>query len=89
MEPKKCSFSGTGVAQYIENGQYKYIPYNNLFERLENIQILDLGDFEGYANRDSLLYRKSYGLENIQTLIRGTLRKKDIVKLGKFLLILV
>jgi saccharopine dehydrogenase (NADP+, L-glutamate forming) len=74
--PRNVVLAGQGVAQYIENGQYKYIPYNNLFERLENIQILDLGDFEGYANRDSLSYRKLYGLENIQTLIRGTLRKK-------------
>ena len=52
--PRNVVLAGQGVAQYIENGQYKYIPYNNLFERLENIQILDLGDFEGYANRDSL-----------------------------------
>ena len=81
--PRNVVLAGQGVAQYIENGQYKYIPYNNLFERLENIQILDLGDFEGYANRDSLLYRKSYGLENIQTLIRGTLRKKGYCEAWK------
>ena len=74
--PRNVVLAGQGIAQYIENGQYKYIPYNNLFERTENMQVLDLGDFEGYANRDSLLYRKSYGLENIQTLIRGTLRRK-------------
>tara|TARA_B100000900_G_scaffold403166_1_gene409913 strand:- start:563 stop:1900 length:1338 start_codon:yes stop_codon:yes gene_type:complete len=81
--PRNVVLAGQGVAQYIENGQYKYIPYNNLFERLENIQILDLGDFEGYANRDSLIYRKSYGLENIQTLIRGTLRKKGYCEAWK------
>ena len=30
--------------------------------------------FDAYANRDSLSYRKPYGLENIPTLLRGTLR---------------
>ena len=74
--PRNVVLAGQGVAQYMENGQYKCIPYNSLFKRLENIKILDLGDFEGYANRDSLSYRKSYGLDNIQTLFRGTLRKK-------------
>jgi saccharopine dehydrogenase (NADP+, L-glutamate forming) len=34
-----------------------------------------VGDFDGYPNRDSLSYRKIYGLENIPTLLRGTLRR--------------
>jgi saccharopine dehydrogenase-like NADP-dependent oxidoreductase len=34
------------------------------------------GTFDGYANRDSLAYRKHYGLENVQTLLRGTLRQE-------------
>ena len=68
--------AGQGVAQYIERGSPKYISYARLFERLENIKVLDAGEFEGYANRDSLSYRKSYGLENIPTLLRGTLRRK-------------
>jgi saccharopine dehydrogenase (NAD+, L-glutamate forming) len=33
------------------------------------------GEFEGYANRDSLSYRKTYGLETIPTILRGTLRR--------------
>jgi saccharopine dehydrogenase-like NADP-dependent oxidoreductase len=40
------------------------------------LQILDLGFFDGYANRDSLLYQVPYGLQNVQTLIRGTLRRQ-------------
>jgi len=36
--------------------------------------------FEGYANRDSLSYRKSYGLEDISTMFRGTLRKKGFCR---------
>ena len=34
------------------------------------------GTFDGYANRDSLSYRKVYGIENIPTMIRGTLRQE-------------
>ncbi len=78
--PRNVVLAGQGVAQYIENGQYKYIPYSSLFERVENINILDLGDFEAYANRDSLSYRQSYGLNDIKTLFRGTLRKKGYCK---------
>jgi saccharopine dehydrogenase (NADP+, L-glutamate forming) len=44
------------------------------------MNILDVGEFEGYANRDSLSYRDSYGLENIPTIFRGTLRKKGFSK---------
>ena len=33
------------------------------------------GAFDGYANRDSLKYRSHYGIDDIPTLKRGTLRK--------------
>jgi saccharopine dehydrogenase-like NADP-dependent oxidoreductase len=33
------------------------------------------GKFEAYANRDSLKYRSIYGLEDIKTMYRGTVRK--------------
>ena len=74
--PRNVILAGQGTAQYIENGDYKYIPYTSLFERTEYMEVLDAGEFEGYANRDSLSYRKSYGLDDIPTLFRGTLRRK-------------
>ena len=74
--PRNVVLAGQGTAQYIEQGVYKYIPYTKLFERTEEIEVLDAGKFEGYANRDSLSYRRLYGLDNISTLFRGTLRKK-------------
>ena len=74
--PRNVVLAGKGTAQYIDRGSYKYIPYNKLFERTESISILDIGEFEAYANRDSLSYRDAYGLENILTLFRGTLRRK-------------
>jgi saccharopine dehydrogenase-like NADP-dependent oxidoreductase len=75
--PRNVVLAGQGsAAKYIENGEYKYIPYTQLFSRLDQITIPNYGDFEGYANRDSLSYRNVYGLQNIETLFRGTLRKK-------------
>ena len=78
--PRNVVLAGQGTAQYIKHGRYKYIPYHKLFERTEQMNILDAGEFEGYANRDSLSYRKAYGLEKIPTLFRGTLRRKGFCK---------
>jgi len=74
--PQNVVLAGQGVAKYLEEGQIKYIPYQQLFRRIETIEIAGFGTFEGYANRDSLSYQQIYGLENIQTLLRGTLRKQ-------------
>ncbi len=64
-----------GPAKFIQNGKYKYIPYNRLFRRTELIEIDDFGMFEGYANRDSLKYIGQYNLQGIPTIYRGTLRR--------------
>lgn len=64
-----------GAVKFIHNGMYKYIPYQRVFRRTEYIVIEGLGDFEGYANRDSLSYREVYNLQNVKTLYRGTLRR--------------
>ncbi len=73
--PRNVILAGQGTAQYIENGKHKYIPYHRLFKRTEKISIHNQGEFEAYANRDSLSYREIYGLNNIPTLFRGTLRR--------------
>jgi saccharopine dehydrogenase-like NADP-dependent oxidoreductase len=61
--------------KFIQEGQYKYIPYHRVFRRTEIIEIEDYGRFEGYANRDSLKYIDIYGLAGIPTIYRGTLRR--------------
>jgi len=74
--PRNVVLAGQGsAAKFIQQGQYKYIPYNKLFRRTEIIEVEGHGKFEGYANRDSLKYRSIYGLENIPTIYRGTFRK--------------
>ncbi len=78
--PRNVVLAGQGTAQYIKKGKYKYIPYTKLFERIEDLDVLDAGEFEGYANRDSLAYRAAYGLDDIPTLFRGTLRRKGFCR---------
>lgn len=69
-----------GAVKFIHNGRYKYIPYNRVFRRTEYIDIENVGEFEGYANRDSLSYREVYGLEDVKTIYRGTLRRPNFSK---------
>jgi saccharopine dehydrogenase (NADP+, L-glutamate forming) len=74
--PRNVVLAGQGgTARFLENGQFRYIPFYQLFNRIEMIEVEGFGKFEGYANRDSLGYRIPYGLENIPTMLRGTLRK--------------
>ena len=72
--PRNVILAGQGTAQYMSGGKYKYIPYNRLFAQARPVEIKDVGMFESYANRDSLLYRDIYGLEDIPYILRGTLR---------------
>jgi len=74
--PRNVVVAGQGgVAEFLQEGKYKYIPYHRLFRRTEFMHIDGYGKFEGYANRNSLDYRSIYGLEDILTLYRGTIRR--------------
>jgi len=74
--PRNVVLAGQGgVSKFIQEGKYKYIPYNKLFRRTEFLEVEGYGRFEGYANRDSLKYRSIYGLDDILTMYRGTLRR--------------
>lgn len=79
--PRNVVVAGQGnAACFIEENQYKYIPYGQLFQRINTMSIPGYGEFEGYANRDSLSYRSVYGLETIPTIFRGTLRRPGYSK---------
>jgi saccharopine dehydrogenase-like NADP-dependent oxidoreductase len=74
--PRNVILAGQGGAScFLDHDEYKYIPYNRLFGRLARVSIPGYGEFDGYANRDSLSYRKTYGLEDIPTIYRGTFRR--------------
>ncbi len=79
--PRNVVLAGQGgAAKFIQEGKYKYIPYHKLFRRTEFLEVEGFGRFEGYANRDSLKYRSVYGLDDILTLYRGTIRRVGFSK---------
>lgn len=78
--PRNVVLAGQGGAQFLHNGMYKYIPYHKIFRRYERIYILDLGEFEAYPNRDPLKYQDAYGLQNVETMFRGTIRRPGFCK---------
>jgi saccharopine dehydrogenase-like NADP-dependent oxidoreductase len=69
-----------GAVKFLQGGKYKYIPYHKVFRRTEVIEIDGFGEFEAYANRDSLKYLNLYNLEGVKTLYRGTLRRVGFSK---------
>ncbi len=74
--PRNVVVAGQGsAAKFIQEGDYKYIPYHRLFRRTEFLEVDGHGRFEAYANRDSLKYQSVYGLDTIKTLYRGTIRR--------------
>ncbi len=73
--PRNVVLAGQGIVKFIKEGRYKFIPYHRLFRRTEIVHIPKHGEFEGYANRDSLKYLDVYNLRGIRTLYRGTFRR--------------
>ena len=73
--PRNVVLAGQGgAAMFIQEHTYKYIPYHKLFRRTEFLEVNN-SKFEAYANRDSLKYRSVYGLDDIPTMYRGTIRR--------------
>lgn len=78
--PRNVILAGQGTAQFIENGSLKFIPYNRIYTQIDSIAVDGYGSFDAYANRDSIGYKEPYGLNNIKTLLRGTLRQTGYCK---------
>ncbi len=79
--PRNVVVAGQGApAQFLKNKQLKIVPYHQLFNHLESFEIADSGIYEAYPNRDSLKYAELYNLQNVETMIRGTFRKKGYAK---------
>ena len=74
--PRNVVLAAKGQAKFLRNNKIVQVNYPDVFDQTEKIYIDQLGDFDSYANRDSLKYIKLYGLDEIDTMFRGTLRRK-------------
>ncbi len=72
--PRNVAMSGHAGAQYMENGRIKIVPFHQVFHHTWPVDVEGVGPLEAYANRDSLAYLEAFGLEDVDTMIRGTLR---------------
>lgn len=78
--PRNVVLAGQGTSKFLDHGEVKLVSYQQLYKRVETISFPGLGDFDGYPNRDSLSYQTIYGLEEVDTLLRGTLRRAGFCK---------
>jgi saccharopine dehydrogenase (NADP+, L-glutamate forming) len=72
--PRNVILAGQGTAKYLENDRLKFKPYSRLFREPDSIRFANGTLYDGYPNRDSLSYKEIYGLNEIKTMVRGTLR---------------
>ncbi len=77
--PRNIIMAGKSGAHYREEGEEKRLVYEELFTADRLVEIPDLGQLSWYPNRDSLSYTSLYGLEDIATFIRTTLRHPDFM----------
>ncbi|MCH2044925.1 MAG: saccharopine dehydrogenase NADP-binding domain-containing protein [Saprospiraceae bacterium] len=74
--PRNVVLAGQGVAKYLYQNRYKHVNYSRLFAQSALVDVPGMGIYEAYPNRASLTYREAYGLDNIPTILRATLRHR-------------
>ncbi len=77
--PRNVVVAGQATAQYLDNGEIKYIPYNRIFTQTDAVEVESI-KYDAYANRDSLSYIHPYKLDTAKTILRGTLRQTGYCK---------
>jgi saccharopine dehydrogenase-like NADP-dependent oxidoreductase len=88
----KFSWSPAGVLVAItapvlfrEKGQRVDLPPGGLFQCVRPVNVPPVGELEYYPNRDSLQYLDLYGLNQVETMFRGTFRYPGWGHLGEVL----
>lgn len=72
--PRNVINAGKAGADFILHGKPEHLPYEELFDPSRLLRIGKLDSLSWYPNRDSVSYAEIYGLRNIDTFIRTTLR---------------
>ena len=72
--PRGVLMAGRNDAKYLKNGETVEIEGQDLFRNHWPLSIEGEPEFETYPNRNSLPYIETYGLEDVKTMFRGTIR---------------
>jgi len=87
--PRGVLLASRNDAKWLEDGEEIIVTREKLFENYYLQDVEGIGTFENYPNRNSVPYKKIYGLNDAKTVYRGTYRMtgwcetiRNIVKLG-------
>ena len=72
--PKGVLIAAGNNATYLKDGAVVEVPGKELFSHYWLLDVPGVGTLEAYPNRNSLDYIDIYGLKNVKTMYRGTLR---------------
>lgn len=72
--PRGVMMASTSNASYLNNNEEVTLDSEFLFHNPFKVNFPELGVLDVYPNRDSLSYIEEYGLKNVKTMMRGTLR---------------
>ncbi len=72
--PRGVLLAARNAAHYLRDSQEVNVPGLELFTHYWLLDVEGLGQFEAYPNRDSMPYRDIYGIGDVATMYRGTLR---------------
>jgi len=75
--PRGALLTALNGAKYIQDGETVVIEPGFLMENCEPLDLFPGFHLEGYPNRDSTIYVDKYGLNDVKTMLRGTLRYKN------------
>jgi saccharopine dehydrogenase-like NADP-dependent oxidoreductase len=84
--PKGIIQAGTSGARYLTDNQVKILTHHRLFLHAEPFNTGEQQAFEAYPNRDALLYKNLYRLDNVESIVRKTIRPAGFSKAWYFLL---
>jgi len=72
--PRGVVLAARNAARYLRDGALVEVAGRDLFANPEIVTVEGAGTFEGYPNRDSTAYLKTYDVEGARSMFRGTLR---------------
>ncbi len=80
--PKGVLIASRRPAKYLKDGSVVEVPAERLFSDPAQVDIPEVGAFEGYPNRDSVAYMDTYGFsKRVKNMFRGTLRNQGYCRL--------